>query len=430
MHKILVTGLAASIGIGFAVAHAAAHAGLFSAKGPVIAILGEELYVGEAEGHLDGSGTIAIHSQINLGITCQGQFTSSAKLGGAGQMQCSDGASATYHFQRLTVLRGHGAGSYSRGSMSFTYGLTADEAGPYLTLPAGKKLENSGKLLALVDISLPLAVAPAKATVARAPAVAPKVPPSKSSLGKKPEQNEKMLQADTPPRQDVVVARDGAVAPAVVPNALPTSPFGKKPEQNEKKLESADIPPAEDVAPDVLLNAVTSEVIAILKRNQALQTGNPANVAELVETRILPHFDFARMTRIAVARNWRLASPGQQTALTAEFKTLLVRTYSTALSSYRDQVIEYKPLRAAPGDTEVTVKSEIKQPGTERMTIDYNMEKTPAGWKVYDIKVAGVSLVTTYRDTFAGKVRDGGVDGLIKSLADKNRQGDSRFKSP
>jgi phospholipid transport system substrate-binding protein len=109
--------------------------------------------------------------------------------------------------------------------------------------------------------------------------------------------------------------------------------------------------------------------------------------------------------------------------------SLLVRTYSTALSSYRDQVIEYKPLRAAPGATEVTVKSEIKQSGTERMTIDYDLEKTPAGWKVYDIKVAGISLVSTYRESFSSRVRDGGIEGLIKSLSDKNRQDDSRFKS-
>src|SRR4029077_18113152 len=135
------------------------------------------------------------------------------------------------------------------------------------------------------------------------------------------------------------------------------------------------------------------------------------------------HFDFARMTQTAMGRNWRLATPEQQKALTLEFKTLLVRTYSTALSRYRDQVIEYKPLRAAPDATEVTVKSDVKQSSRERTTIDYDMAKTPAGWKVYDIKIAGVSLVTTYRDTFAGRVRDGGIEGLIKSLSDKNRQG-------
>lgn len=186
---------------------------------------------------------------------------------------------------------------------------------------------------------------------------------------------------------------------------------------------AAPLSPAQDLAPDVLVSAVTSEVIAIIRQDKDIQAGNPAKVAELIETRILPHFDFARMTRIAVARNWRLATSGQQEALVTEFKTLLVRTYSTALSGYRDQVIEYKPLRAAPGATEVTVRSDVQQSGRERMTIDYDMEKTPAGWKVYDIKIAGVSLVTTYRDTFASRVRDGGIEGLIKSLSDKNRRG-------
>jgi phospholipid transport system substrate-binding protein len=180
---------------------------------------------------------------------------------------------------------------------------------------------------------------------------------------------------------------------------------------------------AQDVAPDVLLKAVTSEVIAIIRQDKDIQAGDPAKVADLVETRILPLFDFTRMTRIAVARNWRLATPEQQEALTLEFKTLLVRTYSIALSSYRDQVIEYKPLRLTPDATEVTVRSDVRQSGKERLTIDYDMEKTPAGWKVYDIKIAGVSLVTTYRDTFAGKVRDGGIEGLIRALSDKNRQG-------
>lgn len=186
---------------------------------------------------------------------------------------------------------------------------------------------------------------------------------------------------------------------------------------------AAPLAPAQDVAPDALVKAVTLEVIAIIRQDQDIQAGNAAKVAELVETRILPHFDFARMTQIAVARNWRLATPEQQEALTAEFKTLLVRTYSTALSGYRDQVIEYRPLRAAPDATEITVRSDVRQSGRERMTIDYDMERTPAGWKVYDIKIAGVSLVTTYRDTFAGRVRDGGIEGLIKSLWDKNRQG-------
>ena len=185
---------------------------------------------------------------------------------------------------------------------------------------------------------------------------------------------------------------------------------------------------AQDVAPDVLLKAAILEVIATIRQDKDIQAGNPAKVAGLVETRILPLFDFTRMTQIAMARNWRLATSEQQKALTTEFKTLLVRTYSTALSSYRDLVIEFKRLRPASGDTEVTVKAVMKQPGSQPLTVDYDMEKTAAGWKVYDIKIDGVSLITTYRETFAGKVREGGVDGLIKSLSDKNRQGDARFR--
>lgn len=192
---------------------------------------------------------------------------------------------------------------------------------------------------------------------------------------------------------------------------------------------AAPLSSAQDVAPDVLLKALTLEVIAIIRQDKDIQAGNPAKVADLVETRILPLFDFTRMTQNAVARNWRAATPEQQKALITEFKTLLVRTYSTALSSYRGQAIEFKRLRAAAGDTEVTVKSVIKQPGNEPLTMDYDMEKMAAGWKVYDIKIEGVSLITTYRETFAGEVRAGGVDGLIKSLSDKNRNGDARLRS-
>jgi len=184
---------------------------------------------------------------------------------------------------------------------------------------------------------------------------------------------------------------------------------------------------AQDAAPDVLLKAVTADVIAIIRQDKDIQAGNPAKVAEVVETRILPLFDFTRMTQLAVARNWRAATPEQQQSLTAEFRTLLVRTYSTALSSYRDQAIEFKPLRAASGDTEVTVKSMVKQPGMDALTMDYDLEKIAAGWKVYDIKIDGISLITNYRETFANKVREGGVEGLIKSLADKNRQGAMRI---
>jgi len=188
---------------------------------------------------------------------------------------------------------------------------------------------------------------------------------------------------------------------------------------------------AQEPAPDVLVKSITEEVVAVLKQDKDIQAGNPKKIEELIEAKVLPHFNFTRMTRIAMARNWRLATPEQQKELTGEFKTLLVRTYSTALSNYRDQVIDYKPLRAKPEDVEVTVRSEVKQSGSSQpVAIDYEMEKTPNGWKVYDVKVGGVSLVTTYRDTFTSEVKEHGVDGLIKSLAAKNRQSErERAKS-
>jgi hypothetical protein len=144
--------LSACFSIGLAAAPLPAGAGVFSATGAVIAILAGELFVGEAEGHLNGAGTLAIHSQRDPGIACVGDFTSSASQGGAGQLQCNDGTQATFRFERLTLYRGHGSGSFSRGAMSFVYGLSATEAMPYLSLPAGKRLLHNGKALQLVDI--------------------------------------------------------------------------------------------------------------------------------------------------------------------------------------------------------------------------------------------------------------------------------------
>jgi len=185
----------------------------------------------------------------------------------------------------------------------------------------------------------------------------------------------------------------------------------------------------ESLAPDALLRAVSTEVIDKISNDKAFRDADPSKVAELVETRILPLFDLSHMTRLAVAHNWRYATPEQQIALTQEFRTLLVRTYSSALEHYRGEVIDFKQLRAAPSDTEATVRSHVTQPGKERLTMDYSMENTPEGWKIYDVKVAGVRLVTTYRDVFAEKMREGGVNGLIKYLADGNGTGDSRFKT-
>ena len=191
----------------------------------------------------------------------------------------------------------------------------------------------------------------------------------------------------------------------------------------------ASVAAAQDATPDALVKSITQEVIGILKQDKDAQAGDPRKLANVIETKVLPHFELTRMTQLAMGRNWRVATPEQQKVLTAEFMTLLVRTYSTALATYRDQVIDVKPLRAAPDATEVTVKSDVKRSGAQPITIDYDLGKTPAGWKVYDVKVGGVSLVTTYRETFANEVRENGIDGLIKSLATKNRQSDSKFRA-
>src|SRR5687767_8353793 len=149
--------------------------------------------------------------------------------------------------------------------------------------------------------------------------------------------------------------------------------------------------------------------------------GRTSDVHEVVERKILPLFDFRRMTQIALARNWALATPDQRTALTSEFKTLLVRTYSTVLLNYRDQIFEFKPVTVEPRATQVTVKSVVKN-GSAGTPIDYEMEKTATGWKVYEIRFDGVKLIENYRSTFEARINDVGIDGLIKALSDKNRQ--------
>ena len=149
MREMRTVVLAACLGLAGSATPADA---LLSATGNVIAILAGDLFVGEAVGDLSGAGTLAIHSQKDPALTCRGQFTSSAEMGGLGQMQCSDGATATFSFKRMNIFRGYGVGSFSRGAMSFTYGLSAEEARPYLTLPEGKQLRQSGTELTMVDL--------------------------------------------------------------------------------------------------------------------------------------------------------------------------------------------------------------------------------------------------------------------------------------
>jgi phospholipid transport system substrate-binding protein len=172
--------------------------------------------------------------------------------------------------------------------------------------------------------------------------------------------------------------------------------------------------------PDALVKRTTDEILAIIKTDKDLQAGNPAKVVQLAEQKVLPHFDFERMTRLAVGRNWNQASDAQKQALIKEFRTLLVRTYSTSLSQYRNQTIEVKPTKIAAGDKEAIVRTAVIQQGGPQIPIDYAMEKTDSGWKVYDVIIDGASLVTTYRGTFNDQIQKGGIDGLIKTLQERN----------
>jgi phospholipid transport system substrate-binding protein len=171
--------------------------------------------------------------------------------------------------------------------------------------------------------------------------------------------------------------------------------------------------------PDALVKNVTLEVVDILRKDKDLQADRKKLVA-LIDAKIVPHFNFASMTASAVGGSWSKASPDQKAKLTDEFRTLMVRTYASSISAYRDQKFDFRPLRSKPTDTDVTVNVRVVQSGAEPVKIDYEMEKTPRGWKVWDVRVADISLTANYRTEFANIVRDSGVDGLIKALQAKN----------
>lgn len=176
---------------------------------------------------------------------------------------------------------------------------------------------------------------------------------------------------------------------------------------------------AQEVAPDALVKSVTNEVLEILKQNPGREA------VPLIEKKVVPHFDFQRMTALAVGRDWNGATTEQRKALEKGFHDLLVRTYSNSLSAYKGQTVNFKPFHAAPGETEVTVRSEVRQPGGAKpVTLDYALEKQGSEWKVFDVTVAGISLVTNYRQQFSQEVKQGGIDGLIKALREKNQRGD------
>ena len=177
-----------------------------------------------------------------------------------------------------------------------------------------------------------------------------------------------------------------------------------------------------EMAPDRLVDKTVKEVIEIIQKDEELKNGNKDKMLDLIETKILPHFNFTRMTQLAMGQHWSKAEPGQQTKLVDEFRTLLVRTYSNALTTYNHETIKVNPIKQLGDSVETTVRTVVVQEkGREPVPIDYSMEKKTDGWKVYDVTVGGVSLVTNYRGSFNSQVRKGGVEGLLKALADKNK---------
>ena len=177
---------------------------------------------------------------------------------------------------------------------------------------------------------------------------------------------------------------------------------------------------SQEIAPDALVRRVTDDVLTVVRNDKDIQAGNREKIAALVQAKILPYFDFARATQLAVGRGWRQATPQQREALTAQFRTLLVRTYSGTLAAYGGQAIDVLPVRMHAGDTEATVRCKVRQSGQAPITIDYEMERAGDGWKVFDVIIDGMSLVQNYRTTFLQEIDNRGIDGLIRRLAAKN----------
>jgi len=179
--------------------------------------------------------------------------------------------------------------------------------------------------------------------------------------------------------------------------------------------------PAEQ-GPDALVQSVSIEVLDAIKADPALRNGNFDKLQKLIDDKVAPHVNFDKMTRLAVGPGWRQATPEQRQELIKEFRIYVVRTYSGALSRVTDHQVKMRPLRAQPGDTDVMVRTLVAPSNGDPIQLDYRMEKTEAGWKMYDVTILGVSLVETFRNSFATVVNQSGVDGLIKALADRNKQ--------
>jgi phospholipid transport system substrate-binding protein len=175
-------------------------------------------------------------------------------------------------------------------------------------------------------------------------------------------------------------------------------------------------------APDALVKRISQEVLEIAKNDRDIQSGDHRRMLELVESRVLPHVDFQRMTALAAGRFWREATPQQRERLTDEFRMLLVYTYSGAIAQVRDQRLEFRPLRADPADTDVEVRSQVVQARGEPIQLNYRLRKSADGWKIYDVNVLGAWLVESYKGSFASEISKGGIDGLIQSLSERNKR--------
>lgn len=182
------------------------------------------------------------------------------------------------------------------------------------------------------------------------------------------------------------------------------------------------VAPSGAQAPDALIRTLSNDVLDTIKKDKSLQSGDVARLNALIDEKILPYVNFEKMTQLAVGRGWRQATPEQRQALTREFRTLLVRTYSGAVSVVRDHQVQMRPFRAGPNDTDVIVRTAVVPSRGEPIQLDYRLEKTDAGWKIYDVNILGVWLVENYKSSFAAEINAGGIDGLIKSLTERNRQ--------
>ena len=178
--------------------------------------------------------------------------------------------------------------------------------------------------------------------------------------------------------------------------------------------------------PDELVKRTAEDVLAVVKNDKDIQAGDQRKIFALAEEKIVPNFNFDKVSRMVLGKNWTKATPDQKTAFQAEFRSLLIRTYATALSKYKNQVIEYKPFRKASESNVASVKTLIVQPGGQPIAVDYTLEKQGDAWKVYDIVIEGVSLVTNYRGQFSQEIRTNGLDSLIKKLGDKNRAAEAK----